>query len=144
MRALRPWSRYTEPSLWRDFDDLVARLFADPARATDEGASFRPPVEWFTRGEDLVLRADLPGIDPKHVDVSVEGDQLTIKGERKEVTEGGSLHREVRYGRFERSVRLPERVEVESMKATYRDGVLELTMRAPSALVSRKVPITVH
>lgn len=108
---------------------------------------FMPAIESFLRGEELVVRADLPGIDPKKVELSVEGDCLTIKGERRLVDEGkrsGGYYREVSYGRFERAVRLPAGVDGESIKAAYHDGVLEVTMKAPKGLVSKKVPITVH
>jgi HSP20 family protein len=108
---------------------------------------FAPAVESFLRGEELVVRADLPGIDPKAVELAVEGDRLTIKGERRVVDEGkrtGGFYREVSYGRFERTLRLPAGVDAESIKATYHDGVLEVTMKAPKGLTSKKVPITVH
>jgi HSP20 family protein len=106
-----------------------------------------PAVESFLRGEELVVRADLPGIDPKEVELAVEGDRLTIKGERKKVDEqkrGSELYREVSYGRFERTVALPAGVDPNTVKAAYHDGVLEITMKAPKEVVSKKVPITVH
>ena len=65
-----------------------------------------PAVESFLRGDDLVVRADLPGIDPKNVELAVEGDRLTIKGERRKIDEqkrANEFYREVSYGGFERS-----------------------------------------
>ena len=93
------------------------------------------------------MRADLPGIDPKNVELAVEGHRLAIRGERRskeEREEKDYVYREVGYGRFERYVDLPEGVDPEGIKATYHDGVLEVTMKAPKEMVAKKVPITVH
>ncbi len=149
MRALAPWRPELELStLHNEIDNFFARFFGEEERwwtRAFEGG-FVPAIESFVRGEDLVIRADLPGIDPKEVELTVEGDRLTIKGERKRTYEdsGEYLRREVVYGRFERSVPLPAGVDADSIKATYRDGVLEVTMKAPKNMVSKKVPITVH
>ena len=150
MRALTPWRPFGELStLHHDIDDLFARLFGDEERwwRRPFEDSLVPRVESFMRGDDLVVRVDLPGIDPKHVELSVEADQLTIKGERKMVDEGkrgDEFYREVDYGRFERTMKLPAGVDADSVKAEYHDGVLEVTMKAPKALKTKKVPITVH
>jgi len=149
MRALTPWRPELELStLHNEIDNLFARFFGEEERwwiRPFEGR-FVPAIESFVRGEDLVIRADLPGIDPKEVELTVEGDRLTIKGERKRTYQdsGEYLRREVVYGRFERSVPLPAGVDADSIKATYHDGVLEVTMKAPKNMVSKKVPITVH
>jgi HSP20 family protein len=151
MRALMPWRPFGELStLPHDFDDLFSHFFGTeeewwptPARW---GATL-PAVESFVRNGELVVRADLPGIDPKKVELSVEGNRLFIRGEREEKEERKEkdcFHREVRYGRFERALDLPAGVDTESIKATYREGVLEITMTAPKEMVAKKVPITVH
>lgn len=150
MRELAPWRSFSElNTLHREIDELFSRFFGDQerwwTRPFDRG--FTPAVESFVRGDELVVRADLPGIDPKEVELTVEGGSLTIKGERKLTDEGrrGDMYyREVSYGRFERSVQLPEGVDSDSIKATYHDGVLEVTMKAPKGMASKKVPITVH
>jgi HSP20 family protein len=150
MRALAPWRPLGELStLRREFDDLFARFFGEEEsgwlRPFEMGTA--PAVESFLRGDDLVVRADLPGIDPKNVELAVEGDRLTIKGERHKVDEqkrANEFCREVSYGRFERSVALPAGIDPDTVKAEYHDGVLEVTMKAPKDFVSKKVPITVH
>ena len=150
MRALVPWRPFGELStLHRDIDDLFSRFFGEEegwwTRPFEAGVA--PAVESFLRGDELVVRADLPGIDPKNLELAVEGTRLTIKGERKKVEEekrANEFYREVSYGRFERSVALPDGVDPDTVKAAYHDGVLEITMKAPKDFVAKKVPITVH
>jgi HSP20 family protein len=150
MRALSPWSPRRELStLQQEFDGLFSRFFGNDAGLWSRPleTSIVPAIESFVRDDALVVRADLPGIDPKDVEVAVEGNHLTLKGERKSVRENGDTeraYREVSYGRFERTVRLPAGVDPDSIKASYRDGVLEVTMKAPTHLTSRKVQIAVH
>jgi HSP20 family protein len=93
-----------------------------------------------------VVRADLPGIDPKDVEITVTGDTLTIKGSREEQREEKDrnfVFKEVSYGSFERSIPLPAGVKADDIKPSYKDGVLELTAPAPKELAARKVPIEV-
>lgn len=150
MRALAPWRPFGELStLHHEIDDLFSGLFGEEARRWMRPfeMGIAPAVESFLRGDELVVRADLPGIDPKQVELAVEGDRLTIKGERKKVEEekrANELYREVSYGRFERMVALPAGVNPDTVKAAYHDGVLEITMKAPKGFVSKKVPISVH
>ena len=85
-------------------------------------------VEDFTDEGTYVLRAELPGVDPdKDIEVTVEGDILTVHGERRE-EERDKNHSEFHYGSFSRSVRLPRTAKAEDVKATYRDGVLEVRL----------------
>jgi HSP20 family protein len=150
MRALTPWRPFRELSTLRsEIDDLFARFFREEEHWLTRPweSPFLPAIESYVRDGTLVVRADLPGIDPKDVELSVEGDRLTIKGERRaahEDKELGRMYREVGYGRFERTVTLPSGVDPDSVKAEYHDGVLEITMKAPKGLVAKKVPITVH
>jgi len=149
MRALMPWRPFRElTTLHKDFDDLLGRFFGD-----EEGMPTRwpemtlPKIESFRRDDELVVRADLPGVDPKKVELAIERDHLVIRGEREakeERKEKDYHYREVSYGRFERVIELPAGVDAESVKATYHDGVLEVTMKAPKDAAPKKVPITVH
>jgi hypothetical protein len=95
----------------------------------------------------LYIKADLPGIDPRDVEITVEGTQLTLKGERKAEHEGHEsnyFHREVRYGGFVRTFTIPEGVKAEDVQATYRNGVLELSVPLPGAMLPKKVNIAVE
>jgi HSP20 family protein len=149
MRSLTPWKTSPQLSgLHEEIDDLFERFFGGDlgTRRTWPGSGrFAPAIESFLKEDKLVVRADLPGIDPKEVDVQVEGDRLTIRGERRQVHEDKNRsYREVTYGRFERTVRLPSGVDPDTVKATYTDGVLEIAMDAPKSLTSKKVEIAVH
>jgi len=149
MRALAPWRPFGELStLHRDIDELFTHFFGEEEEwFPTRWRLTMPVVESFVRDGELVVRADLPGIDPKKVELAIEGDRLMMRGEREskeERKEKDYLYREVAYGRFERAIDLPAGVDTESIKATYHDGVLEVTMKAPKEMVAKKVPITVH
>jgi HSP20 family protein len=149
MRALTPWRPLRQlSSLHDEIDRMFTEFFGPDDRwlVRPFETTFVPAVESFVKDDKLVVRADLPGIDPKDVELAVEGDRLSIRGERKEVKEEKDqeyFHREVTAGRFERILVLPGSVDRESVKATYHDGVLEVTMSAPKGMVQKKVPIEV-
>jgi HSP20 family protein len=102
-------------------------------------------MESFKRNGNLVVRLDLPGVDPKEVDISVTGDVLTVKAERKErkedKKEGEYTHEEIAYGALERSMRLPGKVDADKITARYDKGVLEITMPAPQELAAKKIEV---
>jgi HSP20 family protein len=130
----------------REFEDLLGRFFGTPVAWPSVATTGRwmPPLESFQRDGELVVRLDVPGIDPQALDISVEGDRLTVKGERKssrDETSEGHVYREVVYGSFERSVSLPWEVDSDSVKAACKDGVLEISMKAPERAGPKKIPI---
>ena len=96
-------------------------------------AGWTPPVEMFQRDGQLVVRADLPGIDKDNVQVELRDDSVVIRGERQEEHEekGEGFYRSERaYGSFYREIPLPQGVKTENANANFRDGVLEITMPA--------------
>lgn len=99
-------------------------------------------MEDFIDGGEYVLRTELPGIDPdKDVEVSVDGDVLTIQGERTEQMKTKN-RQEFHYGSFSRAVTLPAGARTEDIKATYTDGVLELRMPLTNVeSPPRKIPV---
>lgn len=130
---------------WEPFRDLVSvqdrmnrifdEAFRGQGRATDDewalGGSWAPAVDIFEHEGNLVLKAELPGVDPKDVDVRVENNVLTLRGERKFESEvkREQYHRVERaYGSFSRSFTLPNAVDTEKIKAEYKDGVLRVTL----------------
>jgi HSP20 family protein len=143
MRALTPWLPSRALSTIHDeIDDLFSSFFKGED-AWFEGR-FAPAVDTFVKDGNVVIMVDLPGIDPKSVDVTVDRDRVTITGERKaqhEENEAGTHYREVRYGRFERTVRLPGPIDPDGVSARFRDGVLEISMKAPAGTEPTRVPI---
>ncbi len=146
MGALMPWRPFRElERLTRAFESRFPRIFEEwPFEEAEE--EYIPRVESFVRDGSVVVRADLPGIDPKEVDVSVLGNVLTIKGERKEkkeVKDSEYIRREISYGAFERRMTLPEGAETDKIKAQFKNGVMEVTIPVAKALGARKIPLEV-
>ena len=149
MGLLEKWNPSRELERVRhEFDDLLERFGSERSWFKEwEPAAHRPAIESYTEGDKLVVRVDLPGIDPKNVDIKVTGGILTVKGSREEKSEtkkADYFRREVRYGSFERSITLPEGMKAEDLKAAYRDGVLELTGPMPKEAVSKQVKIQIE
>ena len=147
LRALTPWRPFRELDLFRhDVDTLFERFFGDGERwpRFEWGGEPYPRLETHVEGNTFVVRADLPGIDPTEVELTVEGKYLTLKGKRKATEERKDekyYHREVRYGAFVRTVTLPGEVKAEEVKASYHNGVLEVRVPVPAELTAKKVPI---
>jgi len=142
----RPWAPLRKLDLFRrEFDDLFDRFLGGRASAPLAGAGAGPALESFMQDDTLIVRADLPGVDPNEVEVSVIGDMLSLRGKRCEIHEEGIdfFHREVSYGSFERSLKLPAGVNVEDITASYRNGVLELRIPVPREGAARKVPVKI-
>ena len=97
-------------------------------------ALWSPEIEVFERGGQLVVRADLPGLTREDVKVDIREDSLIIQGERRqerEENDEGYYRSERSYGSFFRSVPLPEGINADEVKASFKDGVLEITMPSP-------------
>jgi len=95
------------------------------------GSTMAPALNVTEKDNVIHVEADLPGLDAKDIDVSVEDDMLTLKGERtEEKTEEGTntYRRERRYGAFQRTVRLPARVQADQVNASFKRGVLTIDM----------------
>jgi len=146
---------------WEPFRDLVSlqermnRLFDESFRGAgrgnqdDEwalGGSWAPAVDIYEQDGNIVLKAEVPGIDPKDVDVRIENNVLTLRGERRldgEVKKE-SYHRVERtYGNFTRSFTLPNVVDTEKIKAEYHDGVLRMTLPKKEEAKPRQISISV-
>jgi HSP20 family protein len=131
----------TRSSFFRDLSDLHRGLEAfAPTRG---GTAWSPALEGHVKDNTLFVRCDLPGVDPSQVEVSLEGGLLKISGERTAKHEGTD-YSEVRYGRFERTLSIPEGVDPEKIQARYTNGVLEVTVPLAAVQVARRVPIQVE
>jgi len=108
---------------------------ASSASLANRGTSWMPQVEVLQRGNDLVVRADLPGLRREDVHVHLDDGLLTVSGERRYESaeeEDGVYHSERSYGRFSRSIPLPEGVDADACEAKFNDGVLEVRVPIPA------------
>jgi HSP20 family protein len=133
--------RFFNDDLMSLFDDLgTRRTQAAPATRAQTAMAWTPKIDVVQRNNELVVRADLPGINPDDVSVEISDDAITISGERKQehVEENGSVYRfERTHGAFYREIPLPKGAIANQAKASFKDGVLEITAPAPPEQVSR-------
>ena len=147
---------------WEPFRDLVTiqdrmnRIFDDAFRGVGRqgaeedwalGGSWAPPVDIYEHEGTLVLKTELPGIEPKDVDIRVENNVLTLRGERKfdQELKRESCHRVERsYGSFSRSFTLPSIVDTTNIKAEFKDGVLRVTMSKREEAKPKQIQIQVE
>lgn len=141
-RLLKPTETFD-----RFFGDLPD-LFRRPVLLWPERALDLVKVDEYTEGDALVIRADLPGIDPeKDVEISVEDGLLHVAAERREeekTEERSYVRREIRYGSFTRDLPLPKGVSEGDVTACYKDGLLEIRVPMPSGEVveAKKIPVS--
>lgn len=135
MFDLLPFKRRSDvPNVFTEMDDMVKKMwFGFPFHNLQEDAdlTWSPRLDISETDKALEVVADLPGMDKKDIKVSVDGDLLTIKGEKKEEKETKDKHYhtiERRSGSFYRALRLPMEVESDKIEATFKDGVLTLTL----------------
>jgi HSP20 family protein len=130
--------------------DQFNRLFNEQFRnRTEESAwtSWAPAVDIYETPNELVVKADLPDVNEKDIDVRVENNLLTIRGERKfekSVSEENFLRVERTYGSFSRSFSLPNTVNAEKIGAEYKNGVLTVTLPKREESKPRQVKVTVN
>jgi len=127
----------------RFFDD---RFYPAAAKNSEmKEWNWNPVVDIFEEKDTIVIKAELPGVDKKDINIDVKGRVLTLKGERSaenEVKEDNYYRRERTYGRFERAFTLPVEVDPDKIKADYKDGVLKIDVPRPEEHKPRQ--ITVH
>ncbi len=127
-------------------------MLRDIDRFFEEGPSrssgWMPRIDVFGKDDTLVVRAEVPGVDPDAIEVTIEGDTLTISGTRtfesSEDLEGGYHRHELLEGAFKRTVILPDGVDPESITATSKDGILEISVPKRPEVLPRKVTVDVQ
>jgi HSP20 family protein len=148
------WGLGRDP-IWAEFDriqshlDDLARHMGGVTRTPFEhvwrsGAIF-PALNVTKEGDSYVVTAEIPGMQAENLDIKVEGETLTIKGERRpeNVGEGVSYHRKERAtGTFQRSLTLPSSVEPDGVKANYEDGVLTITLPMAKSAQPKQIAVT--
>jgi HSP20 family protein len=129
----------------RVFEGFFSRPFQVPGWFdAGEPGQWLPTVDLSENDTQIHVRAELPGIDPEDVDVSVSEDRLVISGEKKSSAESagsGWVHQESRFGSFSRAIPLPETVDPAKVSARYDQGVLTVELSKSPTSTSRKVPV---
>jgi len=146
---------------WEPFRNLVSlqdrmnRILDDAVRGVGHsgesddwalGGSWAPAVDIFEKDGNIVLKAELPGVEVKDVDIRVENNTLSLRGERKlenEVTRDNYHRVERAYGSFARSFTLPNVVDTEKIKADFKDGVLQLTLPKRDEAKPKQIQVSV-
>lgn len=142
---------------WEPFRDLMAmqdrmtRLFDETLSRIwkEEGVArgvWSPPVDIVERGDEIVLKIDLPEMTQSEIDIKVEENTLVIQGERKFIKEGPDanyIQIERSYGTFHRHFTIPRMIDQERIKATYKDGVLRLVLPKKKEVHPKPVAIEV-
>jgi HSP20 family protein len=156
--AIDRWRPFVAVERWDPFRNMsdiqggVNRLFdgflGRPA-VSGAGSAVRtwaPVLDMHETENEVVLNFELPGVSEKDVALSITGDLLTLKGERtvnREFKDDNAYHAERVYGKFERSVQLPMPVQSEKVKATYRDGVLEVKLPKAEEVKPKAIKIDI-
>lgn len=122
------------PSIFEQDPFASGRRSAGGSSARGLQALWSPQIDVFQRGDQIVVRADLPGMKKEDVNVEIEQNALTIRGARRQEFEDeseGVYRSERSYGNFQRSIPLPEGIETDDAEASFNDGVLEITLPTP-------------
>ena len=129
----------------RLFDEMfgggMSSRRAGGQRSKQGGTEWVPAIDVMQKGDDLLVRAELPGVKPEDVEIMVHQGVLRISGKREEHSEeerGGYLVKERRSGSFRRSIHLPEGVDEDSIRARFENGVLEVSIQGGAAVQGPK------
>jgi HSP20 family protein len=131
-----------------NFQNQISRIFQDYGRGSEElltSGTFVPPVDIYEDEHSINLKLEVPGIDEKDLDIKLENNTLTVRGERKFEKEEKeeNFHRiERRYGAFARSFTLPNTVDPDSVQASYENGILKITLAKRAEAKPKQIKVT--
>ena len=147
-KELAPWRPFRELSDFRrQMDRLWDSFFSERPLARIWESEWTPFLDMSEAKDNFVVKAEVPGMDAKDIAISLTGDVLTIKGEKKQEKEEKEedCHLVERsYGAFSRSVRLPAEVESSKIKASYKNGILKITLPKSEKVKAKEVKIKVE
>ena len=145
MPGLIIWKNQRINRLRRDIDRMFDRMCGEfGATLTPPIAKRTPFIDLAEAGDNLILRAEIPGADPKDLEIDIVDDMLTIRGETRQdiIKENEMYHRTERsYGSFSRTIKLPCRIVIDDVKATYKKGILKIVMPKCPPEKARKIKI---
>ncbi|MHB1527864.1 MAG: Hsp20/alpha crystallin family protein [Acidiferrobacteraceae bacterium] len=129
-----------------ELDNLFEGFFRPIRRANESATAITMPMDVMERDNEYVIRAEMPGIRKEDIDVTLSNGVLTIAGESRyedvEKSDHRLLRQERRYGKCSRSVRLGTRIDDKAIKASYHDGVLELTVPKAEEIKPKKIQLS--
>ena len=144
MFEVTPWRPLRELSnLRREMEDFWGNLAGEREFLPMRG-EWIPSVDVSETKDALVVKAEIPGMESKDIDISLSGDLLTIKGEKKQKTEEKkeNYHRiETRYGAFSRTIRVPVSVDSNKIEASYEKGILKITLPKKEEIKAKQIEI---
>jgi HSP20 family protein len=147
-QGLEPWSSVRDiGEVQSEMNRLFDGFFGRPAQPGVSERVWAPVADMYETKDELVVKLDLPGMNEKDVQVSITGDLLSIKGQRFETQEAKqeSYYRAERWtGRFERIFQVPVPVQADKVHATYREGVLTVTLPKVEAVKPKDIKIDVQ
>lgn len=142
-----PWRPFGEvSSLRKEMDNLWNNFLGETSLPRSIAQEWLPSVDVSETADKLIFRAELPGLDAKDVSVTISGDLMTIKGEKKQEEERKEEHyhsSERFYGSFQRSFRLPANIKTDEVDATFEKGVLQVALRKTEEARKKEIEIKV-
>ena len=146
---LVPYRRLDSPATFWPETGFFESLFRDSAQSAFplDREGIRPAVDILEKDGNLIMRAELPGIEEKDIELKLEGQVLTLRGERKfekEDRRENYCRLERRYGAFSRSFALPDSADRDKIRAEYRNGVLTVTIPQKPEAKPRAIPVDAH
>ena len=133
-------------SFRREMDRMFDNFFGSGTDVDNFSSAWQPSVDIKETKDDFVLMAEVPGMSKNDIKINISENTLTIKGEKKEEKKEAdhNFHRvERKYGSFQRSFTLPTQIQGDKVKASYKDGVLSITMPKKEEVKPKEIPITV-
>lgn len=142
-----PWKPFGEmSSLRKEMDNVWDHFLGKTSFPESFSKEWMPSVDVSETEDQLLIKAELPGLEAKDVNVSISGDLLTIKGEKKQEEEKKDEHfysSERYYGSFQRSFRLPENIKTDKVDATFKKGILQIALRKTEKSKKKEIEIKV-
>ena len=154
-KAVTPWRPFMDLTRWeRDMDRMMEDFFGRRIRPwwperwsrTNELEVRSPAVDLYEEKDDVVVKAELPGMDKDDIEVNLTDNALTIKGEKKkeeEIKDENYYHSERTYGAFVRTLQLPKDVHVDKVKASFKNGILEVRIPKTEEAKTKEIKVKV-
>lgn len=154
-KAVTPWRPFMEPTRWEsEMDRMMEDFFGRNRRpwwpslwSRDTGRELiAPAVDIYEEKDDIVVKAELPGMTKEDIEVDISDSHLTLKGEKKKeekIEEEGYFACERSYGAFHRSVELPKDVQADKVKASFKNGILEIKLPKTEEAKTKEIKVKI-